>query len=202
MIEYTQCSIVGEKAIDFTSQAIMPDNDEINEEFNLLSYIKGKNCVILFYPLNFTFVCPSELLELNKQVKEFEKRNTKVLSISIDSHFSHLFYKKELKRDFNQDIQYPMISDIEKTICLSYGVLSKCKKALRGSVIIDEDFTIRSILVNDFPIGRNIQESIRTIDAILHTKKYGQVCPANWSEGKTSMDPTIEGVKKYLSNNI
>lgn len=190
--------IVGTKAYDFTAAAIMPD-DSIEEKFNLSSYIEGKKCMLLFYPLNFTFVCPSELIALNDFLDDFSKRETNVLSISIDSHFSHLAWKNYLKDNFSCEINYPMVADINKNISDSYGVLSSHGGvALRGSFIIDKNFIVRHALINDFPIGRNIEESLRVLDAIDHHEEHGEVCPAGWKKGKKGMNPTIEGVQQFL----
>jgi peroxiredoxin (alkyl hydroperoxide reductase subunit C) len=193
--------IVGKPAPDFTTSVVMPDNS-ILEEFNLYDNIKGKNCTLMFYPLDFTFVCPSEIIALDNRRSEFEQRDCVVLTVSIDSHFSHLGWKNTSRNEGGiGPIQIPMLSDMNRTIAKQYNVLHDHAIALRGTFIIDRNFIVRHMLVNDFPIGRNADEVLRTLDAISHHEKYGDVCPAGWENGKQSMQPTLSGVKEYIRIN-
>ncbi|MDZ5761023.1 peroxiredoxin [Lyticum sinuosum] len=195
-------TLVGKKLIDFTSPAIMADNN-INENFNLYENINGKKTIIFFYPLNFTFVCPSEIISLNEKIDQFYRLNASVIVISVDSHFSHLTYKKTHPRDGGiGNVNFTMVSDIKKNIAKEYGILYDESIALRATFIADEDKIIRHSVVNDFPLGRNIDEMIRIIEAIDFHKQNGEVCPANWKKGQSGMKPTVDGVRKYLSENF
>jgi peroxiredoxin 2/4 len=190
---------VGKKALDFTSSAVMPSN-VIEPAFNLESHARGKYCMLMFYPLDFTFVCPSELVSLNHNLGEFEKRNCLVLTVSVDSHFTHLAWKNtDLKNGGISNVQFPMISDLKKEISEAYGVLNSDGVAVRGTFIIDKSFIVRHILINDLPLGRSISESLRVLDAIEHHAQHGEVCPSDWVKGDRAMSPTFEGVKDYMS---
>lgn len=189
---------VGKSALDFTTPAVMPDNS-IEERFNFKSYLNNRKGVLLFYPLDFTFVCPSELLALNNRLAAFELRNTAVIAVSIDSHFCHLAWKNtSINEGGIGNVQYPMVSDINKEISRQYNVLTEAGVALRGTFIIDEEFVLRHMLVNDLPLGRNLDETIRTIDALKFYQGHGEVCPAGWKEGESGMKSTSEGVAEYL----
>ena len=193
--------LIGKKAPDFKATAIMEDNS-INENFVLSKFLSGKKGIVFFYPLNFTFVCPSEIIAFDKKVEEFKKRNTEVIGISIDSHFSHLAYKNTaIDNGGIGKIRYPLVSDITKDISRSYDVLLNHSVALRGTFLIDEDFVIRHQVVNDLPLGRNVDEAIRMVDALEFHQKHGEVCPANWKPGKATIKPNTEGIKNYLSKN-
>ena len=174
--------LIGKKAPDFKATAIMGDNS-INENFVLSKFLSGKKGIVFFYPLNFTFVCPSEIIAFDKKVEEFKKRNTEVIGVSIGK------------------IRYPLVSDITKDISRSYDVLLNHSVALRGTFLIDEDFVIRHQVVNDLPLGRNVDEAIRMVDALEFHQKHGEVCPANWKPGKATIKPNPEGIKNYLSKN-
>lgn len=192
---------VGEEACDFTARAVMPDNT-IDESFNLRKYLDGKKGVLFFYPLNFTFVCPSEIIAFNNRLSLFTSRNAKLMGISVDSHFSHFAWKNmPINKGGVGAIQFPLVSDLNKEISIAYNVLNSDAVALRGTFLIDEEFNIRHYLVNDLPIGRNVDEILRVIDALDHHKKYGDVCPAGWQKGDNSMSPTQEGVIDYLITN-
>jgi len=191
---------VGRPALDFTCTAVMPNNN-IDSAFNLRNNAKGKYCMLLFYPLDFTFVCPSELISMNNKIEDFNSRDCSVLAISVDSHFSHLAWKNTALKDGGiGKVNFPMISDLKKDISSAYGVLHPDGIAVRGTFIIDRDFIVRHILINDLPLGRNMEESLRVIDSIEHHAKYGEVCPADWSKGKPAMSPTSEGVKDYMNS--
>ncbi|MDX2050724.1 MAG: peroxiredoxin [Rickettsiaceae bacterium] len=191
----------GKSAPNFIAKAIMHDNS-INQEFSLSDYCSGEKCVLFFYPLNFTFVCPSEIISFNNHLSEFKARNTKIVAVSVDSHFSHLEWKR---RPHNKggigDIQFPLVSDLSKSISKAYNVLGDDGFALRGTFFIDENFILRSFSVNDAPIGRNIEEILRTIDAWDHFSEHGEVCPAGWTKGKDAINATSEGIADYLASN-
>ena len=193
--------LIGQQAIDFTAKAVMPDNS-IEEEFNLYSYTKDKKCILFFYPLDFTFVCPSEIIAFHNRLGEFFSRDTNVIGVSVDSHFSHFAWKST---SYNKggigNIQFPLVSDITKNISKSYGILVDEAVALRGTFFIDEDFVVRNMTVNDLPLGRNIEDSLRIIDAWTHFKNHGEVCPAGWKKGEQGLQATTEGVADYLSSN-
>ena len=194
-------SLVGKKAPDFTAQAVMADNS-IKEEFNLYEQIQGKKCILFFYPLNFTFVCPSELIAFDKKRAQFEDKNTRVIAVSVDSQFSHLAYKNTpISEGGIGQVAYPLVSDITKSISRDYDVLCNDSVAYRGLYLIDENQVIRHQLVNDLPLGRNIDEALRVVDALAFHQKHGEVCPANWNPGKEGMKANSAGVKEYLAKN-
>lgn len=190
-------ALVTQKAPDFKATAVMADNSF--KEISLSDY-NGKYKLLFFYPLDFTFVCPSEILAFNKKISDFKERNCEVLGVSIDSEFTHLAWKNtSLDKGGIGNIQYPLVADITKNIARDYGVLFNESVALRGLFLIDKEGVIRHALVNDLPLGRNVDEAIRILDALQFTEKHGEVCPANWKEGEEAMKPTSEGVASYLS---
>lgn len=192
-------SLVGKQAPDFSATAIMADNS-VNPEFNLKEYIKGKICVLFFYPLDFTFVCPTEILSFNDHVKEFEANGAVVVGVSVDSQFSHLAYKNiPVKEGGIGKISFPLVSDITKKIARDYEVLYNDAIAFRGTFIINEEGKVIHQTINDLPLGRSISETLRLVDAWNQHQKYGEVCPANWNKGKETMKPTTEGVKSFLA---
>lgn len=192
--------LVGRKAPDFTTAAVMA-NGEINGEFNLHKAIEKKCGILFFYPLDFTFVCPSELIALNNRIDEFEKRNTLVMGVSIDSQFTHSAWRKTpVANGGIGELKYPLVADVNHQICQAYGVEHPTAHvALRGAFLIDKNGVVRSQIVNDLPLGRNIDELLRLVDALEFHEKHGEVCPANWSKGKAAMKPTAEGVATYLA---
>lgn len=192
--------LVRKEAPNFTAQAVFPDNSI--KELNLKEYLKGKYGVIFFYPLDFTFVCPSEILAFSSKAEEFEKRDAKVIGISIDSQFTHLAYRNTPtdKGGIGQ-ITFPLVSDLTHKIAADYDVLSDAGVALRGTFLIDKQGIVRHQIINDLPLGRNIEEAIRMVDALQYSEKHGEVCPANWKQGKEAMKPTQEGVAAYLKTN-
>lgn len=197
-------TLIGKEACDFQATAVMPDNS-INANFNLREYIKGYRCVLFFYPLDFTFVCPSELIALNNKSAEFANRKTKIVTVSVDSEFSHLAYKQTPLEQGGLsgigNITFPMVADLTKSISSSYGVLLNQAVALRGTFIIDQSFIVRHESKNDLPLGRSISEILRLIDAIIFHQEHGEVCPANWKKGEPAMKPDAAGVAKYLTKN-
>ena len=203
--------LVGKSAPDFTAKAVMPD-DSIDENFNLLNYLgikkdasgkvtkKGKIGVLFFYPLDFTFVCPSEIIAFNNRIKEFKLRKTEVIGVSVDSHFTHLAWKNTpVAKGGIGNIQYPLVQDLNKAIAKSYGILLNDSVALRGLYLIDPTGTVRHCIINDLPLGRNVDEALRMVDAVQFSDTHGEVCPANWKQGDEAMKPTAEGVASYLA---
>jgi peroxiredoxin (alkyl hydroperoxide reductase subunit C) len=191
-------TLVTKEAPDFTADAVLPDNTfgQIT-----LSGFKGKNVVLFFYPLDFTFVCPSEILAFNKKLDEFKKRNTEVIGVSVDSKFTHLAWKNTKLEDGGiGNIQYTLVSDLNKNIAREYGILFNESVALRGLFLIDTKGIIRHAVINDLPLGRSVSEALRMVDALQFVEAHGdQVCPANWQEGDEAMKPTAEGVAGYLA---
>jgi len=193
--------LVGQEAPDFTAPAVMGDNS-INGEFNLKSYLDGSYGVLFFYPLDFTFVCPSEIIVSAHRVKAFEESGAKVIACSIDSHFTHLAWKNTPVNEGGLgQVQFPMVADITKDIVTDYGVKTGPGIAFRGTFIIDKNGVVRHQLVNDLPLGRNVDETIRTLDALIFHEEHGEVCPAGWNKGDSGMTATPDGVAVYLSEN-
>ena len=191
--------LVGKAAPDFTAVAVM-GNNEINENFNLSKYIKGTAAVVFFYPLDFTFVCPSEIIAFDHRLDEFKKRKVEVIGVSIDSHFTHLAWKNTpVNNGGIGQVKYPLVADIKHEICKAYDVEEAGGVAFRGSFLIDKKGMVRHQVVNDLPLGRNIDEMIRMVDALQFHEEHGEVCPAGWSKGKAGMDASTEGVAKYLA---
>jgi peroxiredoxin (alkyl hydroperoxide reductase subunit C) len=189
--------MVAHAAPDFKAQAVMPDNSF--KEISLSDY-KGKYVYLFFYPLDFTFVCPSEILAFDKALEEFKKRNCEVLGVSIDSQFSHFSWKQTpVEKGGIGNIQFPLIADLTKSISRDYGVLLDMGVSLRGLFLIDKEGVIKHQLVNDLPIGRSVDEAMRILDALQFIEAHGEVCPANWKPGQEAMKPTFEGVSEYLS---
>lgn len=192
--------LVGKKAPDFTAAAVLA-NGEISNQFNLYKNIDKKYGVIFFYPLDFTFVCPSELIALDNRIKEFENRQAVVIGVSIDSQFTHHAWRNTpVAHGGIGPIQYPLIADVNHQICQAYGVEHpSAHVALRGAFIIDKQGMVRSQIVNDLPLGRNVDELLRLIDGLEFHEQHGEVCPAGWNKGKTGIKPTSEGIANYLA---
>lgn len=190
--------LVGKNAPDFTATAV--EKDQVIENFTL-SEFKGQYVVLFFYPLDFTFVCPTELHAFSDRLDEFEKRNVKVIGVSIDSHFSHLAWLNTPKSKGGiQGVAYPIVSDLNKTISADYDVLvDGAGIAYRGLFLLDKDHIVRHQVVNDLPLGRNVSETLRMVDALQFTEKHGEVCPANWSQGEKSMKPTQDGLEEFFN---
>lgn len=191
--------LVNKQAPDFTAPAVMPNN-EIREEYHFLKETEGKYRVLFFYPLDFTFVCPSEIIAFDKRVKEFEKRNAAVVACSIDSHFTHHAWKNTpVNQGGIGQVQFPMVADLTKSIARDYDVLVDESVALRGTFLIDRHGVVQHQLVNNLPLGRNVDEALRMLDALQYHEEHGEVCPANWQEGKAGMQDTPEGVAQFLA---
>ena len=197
----TRQVLVGEAAPDFTAPAVMGDNS-INGEFNLKSYLDGSYGIVFFYPLDFTFVCPSEIIAFDHRLKAFEDRGAKVIAVSIDSHFTHLAWKNTPVNEGGLgQVKFPMVADISKEITTAYGIKTGPGIAFRGTFLIDKEGNVRHQLVNDLPLGRNVDETIRTLDALQFHEEHGEVCPAGWNKGDSGMTATPDGVASYLADN-
>jgi peroxiredoxin 2/4 len=191
--------LVTKPAPDFTATAVMPDNS-FNENFKLSSYQGTSYVVLFFWPLDFTFVCPSELIAFDHRLEKFRNKGVEVVGCSVDSHFTHLAWKNTpIEKGGIGNVQYPMVADITKRIAQEYDVLVDDAVALRGSFLIDTQGIVRHQVVNDLPLGRNIDEMLRMVDALQFTEQHGEVCPAGWQEGKKGMKATSEGVADYLA---
>lgn len=193
--------LVGKKAPDFTAPAVMANGD-IQADFNLHKAIEKKYAILFFYPLDFTFVCPSELIAIHNRIDEFEKRNVLIMGISVDSQYTHNAWRNTpVANGGIGHIGYPLIADVNHKICQTYAVEHPTAHvALRGAFVIDKQGIIRSQIVNDLPLGRNVDELLRLVDALDFHEKHGEVCPANWTKGKTGIKPTTEGIAKFLAN--
>jgi peroxiredoxin (alkyl hydroperoxide reductase subunit C) len=189
--------LVGKKAPDFTAKAVK--KTEIIEDFTL-SQFKGKMVVLFFYPLDFTFVCPTELHAFSDKKSEFDKRNVELVAVSVDSHYSHLAWLETPKsRGGIEGVSYPIVSDIHKSISRDYGVLFESAGiAFRGLFLIDKEGIVRHQVVNDLPLGRSVEESLRMVDALQFFEKNGEVCPANWHKGDKAMKATQDGLKEFF----
>ncbi len=194
--------LVGRPAPDFTAAAVL-GNGEIVDSYNLAENIKGKKAVIFFYPLDFTFVCPSELIAFDHRYEDFAKRGVEVIGVSIDSQFSHNAWRNTpVDQGGIGPVKYALVADVKHEICQAYDVEHpEAGVAFRGSFLIDEEGNVRHQVVNDLPLGRNIDEMLRMVDALNFHQEHGEVCPAGWEEGKKGMDASPEGVAKFLSEN-
>ncbi len=209
--------LVGKKAPSFKADAVLDGGDFV-EDFSLDQYIGKKHVVFYFYPLDFTFVCPTEIIAFQRRIKDFEDRNVQVVGCSIDSKFSHWAWLNTPQNDGGiEGVKYPLVADVNKTIALNYGVLAghydyddegnmiwvgnqgEAAVAYRGLFLIDKKGIVRHQVVNDLPLGRSIDEALRMIDALQFFEEKGEVCPANWEKGKDGMKDNAEGVASYLS---
>lgn len=190
--------LVGRKAPDFTANAVK--ENQIIDSFSL-SDLKGKYIVLYFYPLDFTFVCPTELHAFNEKLEEFSKRNVELVAVSVDSHYSHFAWLSTPRAKGGiEGVKYPIVSDITKEISSAYDVLVQGQGiAYRGLFLIDKDFIVRHQLVNDLPLGRSVDEVIRMVDALQFFEERGEVCPANWRKGERSMVPDKSGLEEYFA---
>ena len=191
--------LVTKKAPDFTAAAVLEDGS-IVEDFNLYKNFGEKGTVLFFYPLDFTFVCPSEIIAFSHRIEEFKSRGINVIGCSVDSQFSHFAWRETpVEKGGIGRVKYPLVADLSKQIAKDYDVLLDGGVALRGSFLIDSDGTIRHAVINDLPLGRNIDEMLRMVDAMLFTNEHGEVCPAGWEKGKEGMKADTEGVAEYLA---
>lgn len=192
--------LVGKPAPDFTVPAVLGDG-KIVDNFNLAKAIKGKYGLVFFYPLDFTFVCPSELIALDKRMDAFKQRGVEVVSVSIDSHYTHNAWRNTAINDGGiGPVKYIMAADLTHEISKAYDVESEGGVSFRGAFLIDKHGIVRSQIVNDLPIGRNMDELIRLVDAIQFHEEHGEVCPAGWQKGDAGMKDTPAGVADYLSH--
>jgi len=194
--------LVGRPAPDFTSSAVL-GSGEIVDEFNLSASTKGKYAVVFFYPLDFTFVCPSELIAFDHRLKEFTARGVEVIGVSIDSHFSHNAWRNTAINDGGiGQVGYTLVADMKHEICQAYGVEHpEAGVAFRGTFLIDLNGQVRHQVVNDLPLGRDIDELLRMVDALQFHEEHGEVCPAGWKKGSKGMNASPDGVAAYLSEN-
>ena len=193
--------LVGKPAPDFTVPAVLADG-AIVENYSFSAATKGKYALVFFYPLDFTFVCPSELIALDHRIPDFVARNVEVVGVSIDSHFTHNAWRNTAVNDGGiGQVKYTLAADITHEIAKNYDVESAGGVAFRGAFLIDTDGVVRSQIVNDLPLGRSMDEIIRLFDALQFHTEHGEVCPANWKKGDKGMDASPEGVAKYLSEN-
>ena len=207
------CTLVGKKAPSFKAVAVVNGNDFV-EDFSLDQFVGQKYVVFFFYPLDFTFVCPTEILAFQAKLAEFEKRNVAVVGCSIDSQFSHwAWLNTEKNHGGIKGVKFPLVSDLSKTIAENFGVLAGeyqvneegessfvgSPVAYRGLFLIDKKGVVRHQLVNDLPLGRSVDEALRMVDALAHFEEFGEVCPANWKSGDDAMNASAEGVASYLS---
>lgn len=206
-------SLVGKKAPHFSAKAVVNGND-IVDNFSLDQFVGNKFVVFFFYPLDFTFVCPTEIIAFQDKIEEFEKRDVAVVGCSVDSEFSHwAWLNTEKKNGGIKGVKFPLVADLSKTIAMNYDVLageydytdndessfSGDPVAYRGLFLIDKAGMVRHSLINDLPLGRSVDEALRMVDALQHFEEFGEVCPANWKQGDEAMNATAEGVAGYLS---
>ena len=193
--------LVGKQAPGFTVPAVLA-NGQIVEEYSFSDVTKGKYALVFFYPLDFTFVCPSELIALDHRMSEFKARGVEVIGVSIDSHFTHNAWRNTpVNKGGIGAVGYTLAADMNHDICRAYDVESDGGVAFRGAFIIDKKGTVRSQIVNDLPLGRNMDELIRLFDALQFNEEHGEVCPAGWNKGDKGMKASPEGVAKYLAEN-
>jgi peroxiredoxin (alkyl hydroperoxide reductase subunit C) len=194
-------TLVTKEAPNFTTVAVMGDNT-FKEDFSLADY-RGKYVILFFYPLDFTFVCPSEIIAFDKALEAFQEKEMEIIGVSIDSQFSHWAWKNTpVNKGGIGNIRYPLVADLDKKISRQYGVLLDAGIALRGTFLIDKEGIVRHAVVNDLPLGRSIDEALRMVDALKFHEQHGDVCPANWKDGEEAMKPTAEGVAEYLDKHV
>ena len=193
--------LVTKKAPDFTATAVLA-NGSIVEDFNLYKNLGSKGAVVFFYPLDFTFVCPSEIIAFSHRIDEFTSRGINVIGVSVDSQFSHFAWRETpVENGGIGKVKYPLVADITKQISRDFDVLFGDSVALRGSFLLDADGTVRHAVINDLPLGRNIDEMIRMVDTMIFTNEHGEVCPAGWQKGDEGMKADTKGVADYLAKN-
>ncbi|MBZ7987421.1 peroxiredoxin [Campylobacter canadensis] len=193
--------LVTKKAPDFTAPAVL-GNNTIENNFNLYKNMGKNGTVVFFYPKDFTFVCPSEIIAFDKRFKDFQERGINVIGISGDNEFCHFAWKNTpVNQGGIGNVQFPLVADLTKDIARGFDVLFDEAVALRGSFLLDKDGTVRHAVINDLPLGRNIDEMIRMVDTMLFTNEHGEVCPAGWHKGEKAMKADPKGVADYLANN-
>jgi peroxiredoxin (alkyl hydroperoxide reductase subunit C) len=193
--------LVTKAAPDFTAAAVLADGT-IVDDFNLKNHIKGKYAIVFFYPLDFTFVCPSEILAFDHRVETFKALNTEVVGISVDSQFTHNAWRNTpIEQGGLGKVKFPLVADLGGSIMEAYGIVHPGNVALRGAFLVDDQGIVRHQVVNDLPLGRNVDELVRMVEALQFHEEYGEVCPAGWNKGDSGMKDTPEGVAEYLSKN-
>jgi peroxiredoxin (alkyl hydroperoxide reductase subunit C) len=192
--------LVGKEAPDFKATAVVKGG-QFDEEFTLSQFKGSKYVVLFFYPLDFTFVCPTEMHAFQEKLQEFSDRNVEVVGVSVDSQFSHFAWLSIPKgKGGIEGVKYPIVADINKTISKDYDVLiDDAGVALRGAFVIDKEGVVQAQVVNNLPLGRNIDELIRLVDALQFTEEHGEVCPANWNKGDKTMQPDQDGLESYFA---
>ncbi len=190
--------LVGKPAPDFTAVAVTANNEI--KEITFSSFTRGKYAVLFFYPFDFTFVCPTELIAFDHRLDEFKKRGVEVIGVSIDSEHTHLAWKNTaVDKGGIGPVHYPIVADVRHLIARSYDVESSGGMAFRGSFLVDQKGVVRHQVVNDLPLGRNIDEMLRMVDALQFYEQHGEVCPAGWTKGKAGMKESANGVASYLA---
>ncbi len=193
--------LVGKSAPDFTAAAVLADG-EIVDSFNFAEATKDKKTVVFFYPLDFTFVCPSELIAFDKRYNDFKERGVEVIGVSIDSQFTHNAWRNTpVSEGGIGPVRYTLVADTKHEICQAYDVESAGGVAFRGSFLIDEEGVVRHQVINDLPLGRDIDEMLRVVDALNFHQQHGEVCPAGWNKGDKGMTASPDGVASYLAEN-
>ncbi len=190
--------LITKQAPDFTAPAVMPDGT-IEEAFKL-SDLKGRYVVLFFWPLDFTFVCPTEIIAHDRRIEQFKQRQVDVVGVSIDSQFTHFAWRNT---DINDggigQVQFPIVADVNHQITQAYGIEHPAGVALRASFLIDREGIVQHQVVNNLPLGRNVDEMLRMVDALQFTEEHGEVCPAGWQKGDDGLTPTAKGISDYLS---
>lgn len=193
--------LVGRQAPDFTAAAVLK-NGEIVSRYNLFEETKGKYIFLFFYPLDFTYVCPSEILAFASRTPKFEARNIEIIGISIDSQFTHAAWRNTpVEKGGIGPVPFTLIADVNHAICQAYGVESEAGVALRASFLVDKMRVVQSQIINNLPLGRNVDEHLRTADMLQYHEKHGEVCPAGWNIGDPAISPTAPGIAAYLAEN-
>lgn len=192
-------TLVCQAAPDFTATAVLPDGS-FDEAFSLHKY-RGKYVVLFFYPLDFTFVCPSEIIAHDKRSAALREKGVEVIGVSIDSQFSHHAWRETaIEKGGIGQIGFPLVADVKHEITRAYGIEHPDGVALRASFLIDQEGIVQHQTVNNLPLGRNVDEMIRLVDALQFAETHGEVCPAGWQKGQAGMKPTSQGVADYLAN--
>lgn len=192
--------LVTKQAPDFTAAAVMPDGT-FKEDFKL-SDLRGKYVVLFFWPLDFTFVCPSEIIAHNNRIQRFKELGVELVGVSIDSHFTHFAWKQTpVENGGIGNVQFPLVADVKHEIVRAYGIEHPDGVALRGSFLIDKDGVVQHQTINNLPLGRNVDEMVRLVEALQFTEEHGEVCPAGWQKGQKGMKADADGVANYLKEN-
>jgi len=191
--------MVGQKFPSVTTAAVM-ENGDINENFNVTEYGAGSYTVVFFYPLDFTFVCPTEIVAFNKAMSRFEALGCKVVAASVDSQFSHAAWRRTpLNEGGIEEVDFPMVADLKRELSTELGILAEGGVTFRASYLLDKEGTVRHMVINDLPLGRSVDEMLRMVDALDFHEKHGEVCPANWKQGEEAMSATRESTGSYLA---